>query len=83
MGRTLARATTAGDYANFILACLTHDIGYVAGSVQGDEDNGYVADLSGAKVQLPIGASDAALAPYHVDRSKLFVNRTVRFRRGC
>ena len=25
------------------------------------------------KVQLPMGSSDAALAPYHVDRSKLFV----------
>ena len=73
VGRALARATTAGDYANFILACLTHDIGYVRGIVQGDEDNAYVADLSGGKVQLPIGASDAALAPYHVDRSKLFV----------
>ena len=33
----------------------------------------FVADLSGRKVQLPIGSSDAALAPYHVDRSKLFV----------
>jgi hypothetical protein len=29
MGRQMLRQTTAGDYANFILACLTHDIGYV------------------------------------------------------
>ena len=29
--------------------------------------------LSGRKIQLPVGSSDAALAPYHVDRSKLFV----------
>ena len=67
------RTTTATDYANFILACLTHDIGYVRGIVQDDEDGTYIADLSGRKVQLPIGSSDAALAPYHVDRSKLFV----------
>ena len=26
VGRALARATTADDYANFILACLCHDI---------------------------------------------------------
>jgi hypothetical protein len=73
VGRALQRATTATDYANFILACLTHDIGYVRGIVQGDEDDAYVADPSGRKVQLPVGSSDAALAPYHVDRSKLFV----------
>jgi hypothetical protein len=73
VGRALQRATTAGDYANFIMACLTHDIGYVRGIVHGDEDAGFVADVTGRTVRLPTGASDAALAPYHVDRSKLFV----------
>ena len=73
MGRQMLRATTASDYANFILACLTHDIGYVRGIVQGDDHESYVADLSGRTVRLPRGSSDAALAPYHVDRSKLFV----------
>ena len=73
VGRALQRTTTGTDYANFILACLTHDIGYVRGIVQGDEDDAYVADISGRKIQLPVGSSDAALAPYHVDRSKLFV----------
>jgi hypothetical protein len=74
MGRMLLRPTTAVDYANFTLACLTHDIGYVRGIVQGDNDESYVADLSGRTVRLPRGLSDAALAPYHVDRSKLFVS---------
>ena len=73
IGRALQRPTTARDYANFILACLTHDIGYVRGVVQGDADGHFVADVKGRLVQLPLGASDAALAPYHVDRSKLFV----------
>ena len=73
VGRALRRATTAEDYANFIMACLTHDIGYVRGIVHGDEDAAFVADVTGRTVRLPTGASDAALAPYHVDRSKLFV----------
>jgi hypothetical protein len=72
-GRALLRPTTANDYANFILACLAHDIGYVRGVVQGDEDESYIADVTGGTIRLPRGASDAALAPYHVDRSKLFV----------
>jgi hypothetical protein len=72
IGRALLRPTTAGDYANFILACLVHDIGYVRGIVQGDEKDCFVADVHGRLVRLPRGASDAALAPYHVDRSKLF-----------
>ncbi len=71
-GRALLRPTTAADYANFILACLTHDIGYVRGVVQGDEE-AFVADVIGRTIRLPRGSSDAALAPYHVDRSKLFV----------
>jgi hypothetical protein len=73
VGRALQRATTAEDYANFIMACLTHDIGYVRGIVHGDEEAAFVADVTGRTVRLPTGASDASLAPYHVDRSKLFV----------
>ena len=73
MGRAMLRHTTADDYTNFILACLTHDIGYVRGIVQGDDGDSYVADLSGRTIRLPRGSSDAALGPYHVDRSKLFV----------
>ena len=73
VGRAMSRHTTANDYANFILACLTHDIGYVRGIVQGDDHESYVADVSGRTIRLPRGSSDAALAPYHVDRSKLFV----------
>jgi hypothetical protein len=72
-GRATLMHSTPTDYSNFIVACLTHDIGYVRGIVKGDEEDGYVVDGTGRKVSLPRGSSDAALAPYHVERSKLFV----------
>jgi hypothetical protein len=72
-GRALLKPSTPTDYSNFIVACLAHDIGYVRGVVKGDDDKGYIVDATGRKVSLPRGSSDAALAPYHVERSKLFV----------
>src|SRR4029077_18771433 len=72
-GRALLKPSTPADYANYIVACLTHDIGYVRGIVKGDDADGYVVDDIGRKVSLPRGSSDAALAPYHVERSRLFV----------
>jgi hypothetical protein len=72
-GRALLKPSTPTDYSNFIVACLAHDIGYVRGVVKGDGEDGYVVDRTGRKVSLPRGSSDAALAPYHVERSKLFV----------
>jgi hypothetical protein len=72
-GRALLKPSTPADYSNFIVACLAHDIGYVRGLLKGDDDHSYVVDATGRKVSLPRGSSDAALAPYHVERSKLFV----------
>jgi hypothetical protein len=72
-GRSLLKQTDAGDFAHLILACLFHDIGYVRGLLKGDGSDGYVIDTKGGKTSLPRGSSDAALMPYHVDRSKLFV----------
>ena len=72
-GRALLTPTDAGDFAHLIFACLFHDIGYVRGILKGDGPDGYVVDGKGGKTKLPRGASDAALMPYHVDRSKLFV----------
>jgi hypothetical protein len=72
-GRALMTHSTPADYSNFIVACLTHDIGYVRGIVKGDDEDGYVIDRAGHKIALPRGSSDAALAPYHVERSQLFV----------
>jgi len=73
MGRALLVPTLPTDYAHVILACLMHDIGYVRGILKDDGPDGYVMDETGRKAKLPRGSSDAALFPYHVDRSKLFV----------
>jgi hypothetical protein len=71
-GRRLLTETNASDFAHLIVACLFHDIGYVRGILNGDSADGYVVDAKGNKAKLPRGSSDAALLPYHVDRSKLF-----------
>jgi hypothetical protein len=42
------------------------------GVLGGDTETEFVVDGNGKKITLPRGASDAALAAYHVDRSKLF-----------
>ena len=71
-GLTLSQRIEPSDYSHLIVACLLHDIGYVRGILSGDTDTEFVVDRSGEKITLPRGASDAALTPYHVDRSKLF-----------
>jgi hypothetical protein len=72
-GQALHTHMPPDDYAHLIIACLVHDIGYVRGVLKGDDGDGFVVDAAGGKVTLPRGASDAALFPYHVDRSKLYV----------
>jgi hypothetical protein len=72
-GRALLVPTPASDYAHLIVACLMHDIGYVRGVLKADGPDECVTDANGGKTKLPRGSSDAALLPYHVDRSKLFV----------
>jgi len=72
-GRALLMPTSASDYAHVIAACLFHDIGYVRGILKRDGADECVIDSRGGKTALARGSSDAALMPYHVDRSKLFV----------
>ena len=72
-GRTLAHRVEPEDYIHLIVACLLHDIGFVRGVLSGDTKTEFVIDQKGRTVTLPRGASDASLAAYHVDRSKLFV----------
>jgi hypothetical protein len=72
-GRQLLMETNASDFAHLIFACLFHDIGYVRGILKGDSADGYIVDAKGNKAEVPRGSSDAALLPYHIDRSKLYV----------
>lgn len=72
-GLRLKREVTAEDWLHFTLATLTHDIGYVRGVCQGDRDGSYVINSKGERFSPPRGASDASLAPYHIDRSKIAV----------
>src|ERR1700712_405446 len=76
-GRALHSHMTAEYYAHVMIACLTHDIGYVRGLFGDDDADGFVIDSAGGKITLPRGSSDAGLMPHHVDRSKLYVMRRI------
>lgn len=77
-GRALRERTSSDDWLHFLIACLAHDIGYVRGALKDDQASSFVVDETKRTTGLPRGASDAALAPYHVDRSKLFVAERFR-----
>src|SRR5215475_15985063 len=64
---------TPREWLHFIVSLLCHDIGYVRGILRGDTEGRYVVSMSGESVSVPEGATDAAMSPYHVARSKLFV----------
>ncbi|MBN1955311.1 MAG: metal-dependent phosphohydrolase [Anaerolineae bacterium] len=67
------------DWMHFMIALLCHDIGYVKGICCGDRDGVYATGVGDQVVEVPPGGTDVVLTPYHVDRSKLFVQE--RF--GC
>lgn len=82
----LEGSVTSEDWLNFMVSLLCHDIGYVGGVCRGDDtvQRRYVRGLEQkamaatydpqtAWVTLAPGTTDASLAPYHVDRSQLFV----------
>ena len=68
------------DWLHFIISLLCHDIGYVRGVCLGDSNGEYVSNDNGDLVRVPAGSTDAAMTPYHVTRSKLFVRE--RFGKG-
>ena len=72
-GRMLAAPIQPDDWTHVTLAMLLHDIGYVRGVCDGDRAGHCVINEAGTTVAMPRGASDAWLAPYHVERGKLAV----------
>ena len=78
-GRRLSTDVPPDMWLHVVLAALTHDIGYLRGACQADTEHRFVANTQGDMIDLPRGASDAALAPYHVDRSKICVRERFVF----
>lgn len=74
----LEGGVTPFDWLHFITAALCHDIGYVRGICPGDKLGEYTINEFGETIKLERGATDASLTPYHVNRSKLFVNSRFR-----
>jgi hypothetical protein len=70
---TCEGGVTPRDWLHFMISLLCHDIGYVRGVCRGDRNGHYVCHENGDVVPVAAGATDAALTPYHVTRSKLFV----------
>ena len=64
---------TPRDWAHFVAALLCHDIGYVRGVCKLDTNQRCASGVGDEMIDLPPGSTDAALTPYHVDRSKQFV----------
>ncbi|MBX3050767.1 MAG: hypothetical protein KF753_04795 [Caldilineaceae bacterium] len=69
----LEGGVTPRDWLHVMMALLSHDIGFVRGVCRLDKDNVIATGIGDETVTLPAGITDAALAPYHVDRSKLFI----------
>ena len=76
-GKYLLEGTiSCQDWVQTILALVCHDIGYVRGICQHDRIDDrcrYATGIGDETVFLPLNSTDASLTPYHVDRSKQFI----------
>jgi hypothetical protein len=78
LGRHIERADVSeSEWLSIVLALACHDIGYVRGICAGD-DGARLANGLGAQTIIPLGRSDAALMPLHVDRGKCYVEEAFR-----
>lgn len=68
------------DWLHSMISLLCHDIGYVKGINRRDlpDENRYSTGVGDEMIGLHPGASDASLAPYHVDRGKQFIEDRFR-----
>lgn len=77
-GKIMVEEVQPEDWLHYTIATLCHDIGYLRGICPGDSDGRYVIAADGTTIAAPRGISDAYLAPYHVERGKLFVRHRCR-----
>ncbi|MBD3662496.1 metal-dependent phosphohydrolase [Sulfitobacter aestuariivivens] len=74
-GQLVTRAVQPEDWLHFIVSLLVHDIGYSRNICEGDSDTEVVINEAGDKICPPRGASDAFLAPYHIERGKIYARQ--------
>jgi hypothetical protein len=74
-GRLLSESLTPDDWLHYTCALLVHDIGMVHGICPGDSDDSFVINEAGERHTPPRGASDAVLAPYHIERAKIYARQ--------
>ncbi len=71
-GQLVTRSIQPEDWLHYIVALLVHDIGYSRSVLPGDTETEIVINTAGDRICPPRGASDAFLAPYHIDRGKIY-----------
>jgi hypothetical protein len=71
-GRLLSESVPPEDWLHYTCSLLVHDIGMVRGVCVGDTVESIVINEAGDHVIPPRGASDAVLAPYHIERGKIY-----------
>ena len=74
-GRAMVEPVSREGWLHLTVATLLHDVGYLRGVCPGDGDGRYVIDAAGNTVAAPRGATDAFLAPWHVERAQIYVRR--------
>jgi hypothetical protein len=71
-GRLLSESVPPEDWLHYTCSLLVHDIGMVRGVCSGDTVESVIINEAGDCFTPPRGASDAVLAPYHIERGKIY-----------
>ncbi len=74
-GRLVKEHVTPKDWLHYIISLLVHDIGYARGICKEDTNSSVVINGNGDRLEIPKGATDAYLTPYHVDRGILYIQQ--------
>jgi len=72
-GRLFSEALQPEDWLHYTMALLVHDIGYARGACRADRKGQLVINDAGETIAPPRGASDAFLAPHHIERGLIYV----------